>query len=140
VARSWTIRIVRKYNKRRLTVLPVMDFVCNWKKLAYLFFPYGEQFQFEMDEFSVNHVYYIIATAFGVVIFRVSGEIPLTKYSKKWLALIAAQWAYGPVAQLPGPWYTVWTDAIIRYNQIKGRKVKYVKALHDKYGTHYALR
>ncbi|KAI2616232.1 putative cytochrome P450 [Hypoxylon sp. NC1633] len=39
-----------------------------------------------------------------------------------------------PIAKLPGPWYTVWTDVILKYNVIKGRRPRWVHELHEKYG------
>ncbi|KAI0131911.1 cytochrome P450 [Xylariales sp. AK1849] len=38
------------------------------------------------------------------------------------------------VAKLPGPWYTKWTDVVLKYNALKGRRPAYVHALHLKYG------
>ncbi|KAI2613414.1 cytochrome P450 [Hypoxylon sp. NC1633] len=47
-------------------------------------------------------------------------------------------WVYAvlrsPMGKLPGPWYTNWTDAVLRYNMVKGAKVKYVDNLHKLYG------
>lgn len=53
------------------------------------------------------------------------------------LALLAA-WIYGvlngPLARLPGPWHTKWTDICLKYQTVKGRRPKYVHELHEKYG------
>ncbi|KAI1758847.1 putative cytochrome P450 [Hypoxylon sp. FL1150] len=40
-----------------------------------------------------------------------------------------------PLAKVPGPWYTKWTDKIYKYNALKGRGPRWVQALHEKYGT-----
>ncbi|KAI4859602.1 putative cytochrome P450 [Hypoxylon rubiginosum] len=39
-----------------------------------------------------------------------------------------------PLAKLPGPWYTKWTETVLKYNVVKGRRPKWVQALHEKYG------
>ncbi|KAI1877584.1 hypothetical protein JX265_003592 [Neoarthrinium moseri] len=54
------------------------------------------------------------------------------------LWLMDMEWIYdvlnSPIANLPGPWYTVLTDAILRYSAVTGTKVIYVDNLHNKYG------
>ncbi|CAJ2504798.1 Uu.00g121920.m01.CDS01 [Anthostomella pinea] len=40
----------------------------------------------------------------------------------------------GPLAKLPGPWYTAWTDVVLLYKQATGKKVTYVENLHRRYG------
>ena len=48
------------------------------------------------------------------------------------------QWVYralcSPLAKLPGPWYTNFTDAAIKINTVKGLTPKYIHSLHEKYG------
>ncbi|KAI1769943.1 putative cytochrome P450 [Hypoxylon cercidicola] len=39
-----------------------------------------------------------------------------------------------PLAKLPGPWYTKWTETVLKYNVIKGRRPIWVHALHKRYG------
>ncbi|KAI1396672.1 putative cytochrome P450 [Hypoxylon fuscum] len=39
-----------------------------------------------------------------------------------------------PLAKLPGPWYTKWTETVVKYNVIKGRRPKWVHSLHERYG------
>ncbi|KAI0133364.1 cytochrome P450 [Hypoxylon sp. NC0597] len=39
-----------------------------------------------------------------------------------------------PLAKLPGPWHTKWTDAVLKYTTIKGRRPSWVHSLHEKYG------
>ncbi|ORY70424.1 cytochrome protein [Pseudomassariella vexata] len=47
-------------------------------------------------------------------------------------------WAYtlltNPLAKLPGPWYSIWTDTVLRYHILKGQRPTYVHSLHLKYG------
>ncbi|ROT37832.1 cytochrome P450 [Sodiomyces alkalinus F11] len=37
-------------------------------------------------------------------------------------------------SRIPGPWYTMWTDVVLRYNMFYGRRGQYVHKLHAKYG------
>ncbi|XXG96360.1 hypothetical protein Hte_002642 [Hypoxylon texense] len=39
-----------------------------------------------------------------------------------------------PLAKVPGPWYTKWTETVLKYNVVKGRRPKWVQSLHEKYG------
>lgn len=40
-----------------------------------------------------------------------------------------------PLRNIPGPWYSLWTDLVLKYHVIKGRKALYVQELHQQYGT-----
>lgn len=40
----------------------------------------------------------------------------------------------GPLSHLPGPWYTNWTDLVLTYHWLKGRRAPYVHRLHLIYG------
>ena len=42
----------------------------------------------------------------------------------------------GPMARIPGPWYTSWTSLVHTFHTLRGRGPVYVHALHMKYGTH----
>ncbi|KAK7947105.1 Cytochrome P450 monooxygenase azaI [Apiospora aurea] len=42
----------------------------------------------------------------------------------------------GPLARLPGPWYTRFTSAVYTYHQVRGQAPVYVHKLHAKYGQH----
>ncbi|KAI1498889.1 putative cytochrome P450 [Biscogniauxia marginata] len=39
-----------------------------------------------------------------------------------------------PLAKIPGPWYTRWTNLVLIYKGLIGRKPSYVQSLHLKYG------
>ncbi|RYP63404.1 hypothetical protein DL771_009302 [Monosporascus sp. 5C6A] len=39
-----------------------------------------------------------------------------------------------PVAKVPGPWYTAWTEAVFKYHAIKAQGPAWVQSLHDRYG------
>ncbi|OTA99874.1 hypothetical protein M426DRAFT_324762 [Hypoxylon sp. CI-4A] len=39
-----------------------------------------------------------------------------------------------PLAKIPGPWYTLWTVWVFKYNVVKGRRPRWVHALHLQYG------
>ncbi|KAI5860389.1 putative cytochrome P450 [Durotheca rogersii] len=71
-------------------------------------------------------------------LYRVAGGIE--NHQLVALALCAALLAYvytvlsSPLAKIPGPWYTKWTTAVLKYNMIKGRRPKWVHSLHEKYG------
>lgn len=41
-----------------------------------------------------------------------------------------------PLKNIPGPWYSLWTDLVLKYHVIRGEKARYVHALHEKYGTY----
>ncbi|KAI1852249.1 hypothetical protein JX266_002427 [Neoarthrinium moseri] len=40
----------------------------------------------------------------------------------------------GPLARLPGPWYSNWTDLVRIYYVLSGKGPSYVQSLHEKYG------
>lgn len=58
------------------------------------------------------------------------------------LALVALAYVYsalsGPLSKIPGPWYSSFTDSVLRYHWLTGRRAKYVHSLHEKYGSHRA--
>ncbi|RWA10739.1 hypothetical protein EKO27_g4358 [Xylaria grammica] len=39
-----------------------------------------------------------------------------------------------PIANVPGPWYTKWTDLLAKYYWVTGRKPSYIHDLHHTYG------
>ena len=39
-----------------------------------------------------------------------------------------------PLAKLPGPWYSRYTNLILRYQVLSGRRIFYVDKLHQQYG------
>lgn len=41
----------------------------------------------------------------------------------------------GPMARIPGPWYTAWTSLVHTFHTLRGRGPVYVHSLHMKYGT-----
>ncbi|KAI1656562.1 putative cytochrome P450 [Daldinia decipiens] len=40
-----------------------------------------------------------------------------------------------PLARIPGPWYTLWTETILKYKVVTGQRPQWVHSLHEKYGT-----
>ncbi|KAI0180748.1 putative cytochrome P450 [Hypoxylon sp. FL1284] len=41
---------------------------------------------------------------------------------------------HSPLAGVPGPWYTKWTTAVVKYKFLTGGRPRWVHALHEKYG------
>jgi hypothetical protein len=39
-----------------------------------------------------------------------------------------------PLSHLPGPWYSKWTDVILTFQWLSGRRAFYVHKLHQIYG------
>ncbi|KXJ93702.1 cytochrome P450 [Microdochium bolleyi] len=39
-----------------------------------------------------------------------------------------------PLKNIPGPWYSLWTDLVLKYHILRGQKARYVHALHQQYG------
>ncbi|KAH7037110.1 cytochrome P450 [Microdochium trichocladiopsis] len=39
-----------------------------------------------------------------------------------------------PLRSIPGPWYSLWTDIVLKYYILRGQKARYVQALHQRYG------
>lgn len=39
-----------------------------------------------------------------------------------------------PLAKIPGPWYSKYTDVVLKRRWLSGSKTHYVHALHKKYG------
>ncbi|KAI4680286.1 uncharacterized protein J4E84_007934 [Alternaria hordeiaustralica] len=40
----------------------------------------------------------------------------------------------GPLSKLPGPWYTKYTNLVLRYQTVSGKRIFYVDNLHQRYG------
>jgi len=40
----------------------------------------------------------------------------------------------GPLSKLPGPWYTKYTNLVLRYQTVSGKRIFYVDNLHQHYG------
>lgn len=40
-----------------------------------------------------------------------------------------------PLAKIPGPWYSKYTDIVLKRRWLSGSKTHYVHALHKKYGA-----
>lgn len=38
------------------------------------------------------------------------------------------------MGRLPGPWYTRWTDIVMKYKMSKAQSIEYLEQLHEKYG------
>ena len=46
----------------------------------------------------------------------------------------------GPASHVPGPWYTNWTDFVLKYHWLRGERAAWVDALHKRYGPIVRLR
>jgi hypothetical protein len=46
------------------------------------------------------------------------------------------QYTRSPVAAVPGPWYTKYTDVVLTYKFFSGRRAEWVESLHKKYGQY----
>jgi cytochrome P450 len=40
----------------------------------------------------------------------------------------------GPLSKLPGPWYSKYTNLVLRYYTLSGKQIFYVDKLHQRYG------
>ncbi|KAL1795198.1 hypothetical protein ACET3X_007014 [Alternaria dauci] len=51
--------------------------------------------------------------------------------------IIKLVWAgyTSPLAKLPGPWYSRYTNLVLRYHVLSGRRIFYVDKLHQRYGS-----
>ncbi|RWA11207.1 hypothetical protein EKO27_g3892 [Xylaria grammica] len=49
-------------------------------------------------------------------------------------AVIIRHLLFDPLAKVPGPWYTKWTNVVFKTKSIKGVNPIYVDKLHEKYG------
>ncbi|KAI0458840.1 cytochrome P450 [Xylaria acuta] len=50
------------------------------------------------------------------------------------LSVIVRRLLFNPLAKIPGPWYTNWTNAILKIKVLKGIGPIYVDQLHKQYG------
>ncbi|KAJ9608505.1 hypothetical protein H2200_007493 [Cladophialophora chaetospira] len=41
----------------------------------------------------------------------------------------------GPLSSVPGPWYSRYTNVVLKYHIFNGRRIHYVHELHHKYGS-----
>lgn len=41
----------------------------------------------------------------------------------------------GPLSSIPGPWYSRFTDVVLKYYIFTGRRIYYIHDLHQKYGS-----
>ncbi|KAI1339775.1 cytochrome P450 [Xylariaceae sp. FL0016] len=39
-----------------------------------------------------------------------------------------------PLSEIPGPWYSRWTNLVLAYHNVRGKGPVYVQRLHEKYG------
>lgn len=39
-----------------------------------------------------------------------------------------------PLAKIPGPWYSNFTECVLRWHWLQGKRAAYVHSLHQKYG------
>ncbi|POS80270.1 hypothetical protein DHEL01_v201320 [Diaporthe helianthi] len=71
----------------------------------------------EIGPFGLQHSFYLVLTA---------------------VAVAALSFVYnalqGPLAKIPGPWYSAFTRSILTREFLKGRRAKYIHRLHKKYG------
>ncbi|KAI7778726.1 hypothetical protein LA080_001873 [Diaporthe eres] len=51
-----------------------------------------------------------------------------------WLSRLVLTAVRSPVRSIPGPWYSRFTQAVLKYHTIRGRRMYYVDDLHSKYG------
>lgn len=40
-----------------------------------------------------------------------------------------------PLAKVPGPWYSNFTELVVRWHWLQGKRASYIHTLHKKYGT-----
>lgn len=66
----------------------------------------------------------------GFVIFAVLVTFGAFLYTKVFL---------DPLAKIPGPWYSKYTDVVLKRLWLGGSKTQYVHALHEKYGKSVPL-
>ncbi|KAB5578826.1 cytochrome protein [Coniochaeta sp. 2T2.1] len=50
------------------------------------------------------------------------------------LSLIFRRALSSPLSHLPGPWYSIFTDVVLTYHWLTGRRAVYVHKLHETYG------
>ncbi|KAI8944033.1 cytochrome P450 [Xylaria longipes] len=50
------------------------------------------------------------------------------------LSVIIRRLFFNPLAKIPGPWYTNWTDVILKIKTLKGIGPLYIDQLHKQYG------
>lgn len=51
-----------------------------------------------------------------------------------WLFRLVLTAVKSPVRSIPGPWYSRFTQAVLKYHTMRGRRMYYVDDLHSKYG------
>ncbi|KAI2641268.1 cytochrome P450 [Xylaria nigripes] len=50
------------------------------------------------------------------------------------MSLVLISYIRDPLLKVPGPWYSKWTDLVMTYQSLIGRKPAYIHDLHLKYG------
>ncbi|PLB40662.1 cytochrome P450 [Aspergillus candidus] len=48
--------------------------------------------------------------------------------------LALRRWWSDPLSPIPGPWFTKWTDIVLKSHWLRGNRMKYVHDLHRQYG------
>lgn len=51
------------------------------------------------------------------------------------MTLLLYKATIAPLARLPGPWYSLFTDFYLMYKEFTGQRRTYVHELHKKYGS-----
>ncbi|KAF1942105.1 cytochrome protein [Clathrospora elynae] len=51
-----------------------------------------------------------------------------------WVAYTVVKVKRNPLSAIPGPWYSKWTDMVLTYQWLRGKRTAYVQQLHEEYG------
>jgi hypothetical protein len=46
---------------------------------------------------------------------------------------------FTPLREIPGPLYAIWTNLVLKYHILGGKRSQYIHSLHRKYGKFYML-
>lgn len=61
-------------------------------------------------------------------------EILLAALCSGWLGILIYRAAFAPLAKLPGPWYSLFSDAFLMYKEFSAQRRVYIHELHKTYG------
>lgn len=61
-------------------------------------------------------------------------EIFLGVLCSAWLGILIYRAAFAPLSKLPGPWYSLFSDAFLMYREFSAQRRVYIHELHKTYG------
>ncbi|KAJ6787095.1 hypothetical protein PWT90_10883 [Aphanocladium album] len=84
-------------------------------------------------QYSSNHPISIFQPSISHMAF-LRFDIFLGALCSAWLGILIYRAAFAPLSKLPGPWYSLFSDAFLMYKEFSAERRLYIHELHKTYG------